>query len=267
MTEVKSAPIGVFDSGIGGLTVLTDLRARFPHEDFVFIADSAHVPYGTKSREEIARLACGCGEALVAQGAKAIVIACNTATANADLLRARVTVPVIGAIAPTARLAARVTKTGRIAILATRMTIGLKAYEKELEALKGTRDFTYFPLATQDFVTRVEEGRIGTEEARDAVAKELAPLSLVHADTVILGCTHFPRLAPEIAQALPEARLVTSGEAIAEELARVLSSRDLLRDDSSEGTIKLFTTGSLASFQRQITWFAGPASVGTITTI
>ena len=254
----KKAPIGVFDSGIGGVTVLQDLVKAFPHEDFIFIGDTAHCPYGTKTEDELHHLTCNVGMKLVEMGAKAVVIACNTATANSQLLHEACPVDIVGAIEPTAHLASQTTQNGHIAILATKMTIGLKAYEhyldqeKRLEELKGT---CYYPLACQDFVRRVEAGETGTEDSFKAVSDYLTPLKDKDVDTVILGCTHFPRLIPEISAALPKATLVASGEAMGQVLKGILDQKDLHNDESHHGTIKLYTTGDAEYMKKQTTWF------------
>src|SRR6185436_14060874 len=203
-------PVGVFDSGVGGLTVLRALVANLPHEDFLYLGDTARLPYGTKSPATVARYSVRAAEGLAQRGIKALVVACNTASATAlPALRERFPdLPVIGVIEPGARAACESSTSGRIAVLATEGTVQGGAYERAIQALRPDAQVTQ--VACQVFVALAEEGWSEGAAVDAVVQRYLAHLD-ARVDTVVLGCTHFPLLADAIARQLgPTRRIVDS---------------------------------------------------------
>jgi glutamate racemase len=219
-------PIGVFDSGVGGLTVLRALQESMPEESFIYLGDTARLPYGTKSAATVERYALQASEALVRRGIKALVVACNTASAAAlQTLRGRYgQLPVIGVIEPGARAAAAVSRTGRIVVLATEGTVRGGAYQRAITQLRPDAQVT--AVACQLFVALAEEGWTDGAVVNAAIARYLQPLfdtatdaspaTGAAADAIVLGCTHFPVLRAAIAQAVgPSVTLVDSAQTTA----------------------------------------------------
>lgn len=249
-------PIGVFDSGVGGLTVLRALIADLPHEDFLYLGDTARLPYGTKSAETVARYSVRAAEALVARGIKALVVACNTASSTAlPALRERFPqLPVIGVIEPGARAAVEASSAGRIAVLATEGTVKGGAYQRAIEALRP--DAVVTQIACQIFVALAEEGW-SEGPAVDAVAERYLAHLDARVDTVVLGCTHFPLLAGAIARQLgADRRVVDSAETTARATQRTLTARQLARMTRG-GRVQLLATDSPERFARVGARFLG----------
>ena len=249
-------PIGVYDSGMGGLIVLETLIEEFPNEDFIFIADNANVPYGTKESYQVEGYNLVLSDYLMDQGVKAICIACNTASANSSELDKIVMVPLIKAIGPTAESAADKIDHDRnnILILATQLTTKMGLYEVELDKYYSDVPHKYFSAATQNFVTMVEEGRYGTDESMEEVRATLEDYLDDDIDKIILGCTHFPKLIPEISALFPDASIYSAGPAMAQKLRADLGDNGLNKRDH-EGSITLITTGDLEAFKKQTDWF------------
>ena len=249
-------PVGVFDSGVGGLTVLRALMADLPHEDFLYLGDTARLPYGTKSPETVARYSLRAAEALVARGVKALVIACNTASATAlPPLRERFPqLPVIGVIEPGARAAAEASFTGRIAVLATEGTVHGGAYQRAIETQRPDAQVTQ--IACQIFVALAEEGW-SEGPAVDAVTERYLAHLDARVDTVVLGCTHFPLLAGAIGRQLGAARrIVDSAATTARATQRTLATRQLTRT-ARGGQVRLLATDSPERFARVGARFLG----------
>jgi glutamate racemase len=227
-------PIGIFDSGVGGLTVLRAVRSALPSESLVYLGDTARVPYGNKSPATVARYALEDSRFLLGKGVKMIVIACNTASAlAAPALRSEFPgVPILGMIGPGSRAATRATRNGRIGVIATAATIGSGAYEERIRATfaaSGREPELIRSVACPLFVPLAEEGETDSEIARLAAAKYLAPLKADRIDTLVLGCTHYPLLRRVIAETMgPEVTLVDSAEAAAAETATLLGTSGLL---------------------------------------
>ncbi|MFN5962651.1 MAG: glutamate racemase [Verrucomicrobiota bacterium] len=227
-------PIGIFDSGVGGLTVLRAVRSALPSESLVYLGDTARVPYGNKSPATVARYALEDSRFLLGKGVKMIVIACNTASAlAAPALRSEFPgVPILGMIGPGSRAATRTTRNGRIGVIATAATIGSGAYEQRIRATfaaDGREPELIRSVACPLFVPLAEEGETDSEIARLAAAKYLAPLKADRIDTLVLGCTHYPLLRRVIAETMgPEVTLVDSAEAAAAETATLLGTSGLL---------------------------------------
>jgi len=227
------APIGVFDSGVGGLTVLRALLARLPHEHTIYLGDTARVPYGTRSREVVTRYALLCARYLAAQGIKMLVVACNTVSADSlPVLAQTLPIPVVGVIEPGAQAAAARSRGGTIAVLGTPATIASGAYQSALRRLAPLAQVVArrCPL----FVPLAEEGWTEGEVPALVAERYLGDLRRAGADTVLLGCTHYPLLAGVIAQAMgPTATLVDSAQATAEAVAQVLEARSIDRRDGA----------------------------------
>jgi glutamate racemase len=247
----------VFDSGVGGLTVLRALLADLPTENFLYLGDTARLPYGTKSPETVARYSVRAAQALVTRGIKALVVACNTASSTAlPALRARFPeLPVIGVIEPGARAACDASASGRIAVLATEGTVQGGAYLRAIQALRPDAHVTQ--VACQIFVALAEEGW-SEGEAVDAVTlRYLAHLD-ARIDTVVLGCTHFPLLAGAIGKQLGAARrVVDSAATTARATHAELATRGLATDSAEAGQLTLLATDSPERFARVGARFLG----------
>lgn len=232
----KREGIGIFDSGLGGLTVMKQIKARCPHESIIYFGDTARVPYGGKSPETIVRYSIESAIFLMEQNIKVLVVACNTAASySVDRLRSIFNIPVIEVIGPGAERATQVTKTGRIGILGTKATITSGSYQREIE--KRLPDAEIFPYACPLFVPLVEE-RFLYHPATQLIVKEyLEPLKRANIDTLLLGCTHYPVLAPLIQEELGyNVQIVDSASTCADHLEKLLDLRDL--KDSSESSVE-----------------------------
>lgn len=245
MTDDPSRPIGVFDSGVGGLTVLKALGARLPHEDFVYLGDTARLPYGTKSPASVVRYAEQATRRLLEEDVKLLVIACNTASAVAleALARAVSPLPVVGVVEPGALAATSARPEGSHLVLATEATVRLGAYRKaiaELDPAARVRE-----LACELLVALAEEGWVDGDIAESIVRRYLET-EASRADSVILGCTHFPLLADTIRACLdPGVSVVDSAVTTAEVVADTLDSRSLSRSGSGGGLRLLATDGAM----------------------
>lgn len=223
----SSAPVGVFDSGIGGLTVVREILAQLPEEDVIYFGDTARVPYGPKSPDTVCRYSNEIVSFLKDEGVKAVVVACNTATAHAlESLRGNFDIPIVGVIEPGSRAAVRATRSRRVGVIGTQGTIASHAYERAIHAMASDIDVT--AKACPLFVPFVEEGWID-HAAIELVANDyLTPLASSGIDTLVLGCTHYPLLKRVIAAAVgPDIQLIDSAEETAAETARMLTARGL----------------------------------------
>ncbi len=259
MRVSRRAPLGVFDSGLGGLTVVRALRAALPCEDIVYLGDTARVPYGTKGPATVTRYALACARHLVARGAKAIVVACNTASAVApERLRIELDLPVLGVIEPSARAALEATRSFRIGVLATAGTIASGAYPRAISA-QNTRAEVVGHAAPL-LVPLAEEGWLEGEVPRLAARRYLEPLARANVDVIVLGCTHYPLLHAVLeseAHALMGAvKLVDSAQAVAHEISTFLAGRDLQRREG-EGRTELLVTDVGKTFAETASRFLG----------
>jgi len=244
-------PIAIFDSGVGGLTVLRAAVRRLPHEDFVYFGDTAHVPYGTKSPETVRRLSLTHLAFLARLRVKFAVIACNTASAVAlSSVRRRLRLPMMGVIGPGVRRALNLTRNGRIGVLGTSTTINSGAYQREL-IRAGGKNVRVFAKACPLFVPLIEEGWIRHEVTRRVAAEYTAPLRKAGVDTVILGCTHYPLIKAVIRGAMGSGVvLVDSAEAVGVELERELRKLGLLRTSAGKGRKRFYLTDVAGGFLR-----------------
>ena len=232
-TPIANQPIGVFDSGIGGLTVVHQLMHQLPHESIIYFGDTARVPYGPKSAETVRRYALQIGEWLVTQGVKVVVVACNTATAHAlTALRETLPVPVIGVIEPGARAALEATTGNSVGVIGTAGTIASGAYERALKTISPA--LNVHTKACPLLVPLVEEGWTDHPATQLVVHEYLEPLLAAGIDTLVLGCTHYPLLASALAhEAGPGVRLIDSALETAAETARLLKTNGWERPHAS----------------------------------
>ena len=236
-------PIGVFDSGMGGLTVLHECLVTLPHEDFVYLGDGARLPYGPRPLDELRRFAAEIAGYLEGQGVKLIVAACNSATAAAlpDLQR-RLAVPVIGVLAPEAHAAVLASRNRRIGLLATEATVASGRYPELVAALDAGAEV--FSVACPRLVPLIEADETHGEELMDAVREYAVPLKEADVDTVILGCTHYPLIRPVLQRVFGRGvTLVFSAEETAREVAETLARKGIENDEGREGSYRFLTTG------------------------
>jgi glutamate racemase len=235
------AGIGIFDSGVGGLTVLHRLREALPHEHLLYLGDTARHPYGTKSAAVVTQYSIENTQFLADKGVKMVVVACNSASAVAlEALRARFAVPVIGVIEPGARAAIAATRNRKVGVIGTEATIASGTYTRALRALDPALEI--YTRACPLFVPLAEEGWVDNEVTRQAAALYLASLRQSRIDTLVLGCTHYPLLAGTIADYLgPGVQLIDSAAETAREVAETLAARALARTNG-DGSASFFVT-------------------------
>ncbi|MEZ4296194.1 MAG: glutamate racemase [Polyangiaceae bacterium] len=257
----REAPLGVFDSGLGGLTVVHALRRRCPSEDIVYLGDTARVPYGTKSPETVVRYALGCARVLTARGVKAIIVACNTVSAVAlEMLRIELDLPVLGVIVPGARAAIEASQGAPIGVLGTSGTIQSNAYPRAVAAL-STRAVVIGQPAPL-LVSLAEEGWLEGQVPRLVAQRYLEPLVRKGARCFVLGCTHFPLLKQPIEEELAALTgetlpIVDSAHATAADVATFLTERDLHATRTTRGALDLLVTDVPKSFREVASRFLG----------
>ncbi|MDQ2708107.1 MAG: glutamate racemase [Actinomycetota bacterium] len=250
-------PIGVFDSGVGGLTVARAIIDQLPAERLIYVGDTLHGPYGPLRVAQVRRHALEIGDALVARGVKMLVIACNSAS-SACLVdaRERYPVPVVEVIRPAVRRAVAATRNGRVGVIGTEVTIRSGAYS---DAFAAARNVTVNAVACPRFVDFVERGMTSGRQVLGLAQGYLEPLQRAGADTVVLGCTHYPLLSGVLQLALgPEVTLVSSAEETAKDVLRVLTELDLLRETPAEGPHEFLATGDPEPFSKLGRRFLGP---------
>jgi glutamate racemase len=250
IADAASRPIGVFDSGIGGLTVVKALRELLPSEKIIYLGDTARLPYGSKSPSTVERYSLEIAEMLMAQDAKAIVVACNTASSVAlPKLEQTCAVSVVGVIRPGAEAAIAATRTGHIGVIGTRATIQSGAYEKTLRALDPNVRVT--SRACPLLVPLIEEGWLDDELTDRVIARYLEPLIKEGIDTLVLGCTHYPLLSPAIERALAgSVVLVDSARNCAAAVQLLLRRESLAAKTSATGGLQVELTDEPGNFLR-----------------
>ncbi len=254
---MNAAPLGVFDSGIGGLTVARAVFERLPHESLIYFGDTARVPYGPKSPETVRRYSGEILAYLLGRGVKALVVACNTISAQAlDYLAERSPVPLVGVIEPGARAALEATRTGKIGVIGTAGTIASGAYERAIKRLRP--DAAVCVQACPLFVPLVEEGWFD-HAATELIAREyLAPLQRAGVDVLVLGCTHYPLLKPLLARVLgPAVTLVDSAEETAKVVAQEIAQRSLAAPASGHPTHRFVVSDDEPHFRKVGARFMG----------
>jgi glutamate racemase len=259
-TDSRTRPIGVFDSGVGGLTVLHDLLVRLPHEDFVYLGDTARFPYGERTTAELERFCTEIAEELIARSVKLLVVACNTATAAAlPALRRRMMettlgVDVLAVVRPEAVHAVASTRSGRIGLLATPATVASGAYAEALAAVDP--HVTLVAVACPDLAPIIQRGSTFDDAVVQTVRGYVAPLREADVDTVILGCTHYPLVRPLLQRMLGrDVEIVTSGAALARQVEHALSARSLGSPRAGEGEYRFLCTGDADAFRAAGTRF------------
>jgi glutamate racemase len=256
MTPVAHQPVGVFDSGVGGLTVLHELLVSLPAEDYLYLGDTARFPYGERSRAELEAFAVEIAEYLLTAGAKLLVIACNAASSAAmgaveamvrRAVRSVGEIDVIGVVGPATQLAVAGSRSGRIGLLATPATVASGAYE---QAVATADPHVHLEsVACADLAPIIQGGFPFDERVVETVRAYCVPLRSAEVDTVILGCTHYPLVAPMLQRSLGRGvSLVTSGAGVARSVERALASRGLLNSSEDEGSYRFFCTGDVESF-------------------
>lgn len=262
-SDPRDRPIGVFDSGVGGLTVLHELLVSLPGEDFLYLGDSARFPYGPRGADELEEIGLEIVETLLEHHVKLLVVACNSMTAAAlPALRRRMNettlgVDVIGVVAPEAAQAVAATRSGRIGLLATEATVASGAYARALAAVDPHVDLVAVPCPElAPLIQDPPGGELFTRELEQVVRTCCEPLVQTGVDTVILGCTHYPLVRSMLQRALGRGvTLVTSGQALARQAEHALGSRDLATHRSGEGRYAFLCTGDADAFRHAGTRF------------
>jgi glutamate racemase len=236
------APVGVFDSGLGGLSVLREIRRRLPAEDVIYYADSAFCPYGSRSAPEIRARSEAIAGTLIAEGAKLVVVACNTASSVAIThLRERFDVPFVG-LEPAVKPAVRMTQTGKIAVLATPRTVSGERLRWLID--EHARDVEVYTVPAPGLAELVEHGTLAGDEVQGMLRPLLEPSLNRGADVIVLGCTHYPFLRGEIERFIGDrATVIDSGEAIARRTHYLLTKMGALRADAEPGHLQFMTSG------------------------
>jgi glutamate racemase len=253
------APIGVFDSGLGGLTVASEIMRQLPTEGLIYFGDTARVPYGPKAPSTVRRYSREIASFLERQGVKAIVVACNTATAHAlTALRTELHVPIIGVIEPGARAAVAATQSQNIGVIGTAGTIRSGAYERAIRELAPNARITTQPCPL--FVPLVEEGWVDKDATRLIAQEYLRPLVDAQVDTLVLGCTHYPLLKPVLAEVLgPGVRLIDSAAETAAETRRVLADQHIASAQATDPLRRFVASDDSNQFLRLGQRFLGRA--------
>ena len=258
---MDNRPIGIFDSGVGGVSIWKELRTLLPDEDTLYLADSRNAPYGEKSPEEILRLSIKNTELLLREGCKLIVVACNTATTNAiDHLRKHYPVPFIG-IEPAIKPAALQSASGKVGVLATRGTLSSSLFHST-----ARNHASHIEILEQEgtgLVELIEQGRTESGETRDLIRKYVQPMVASGIDHLVLGCTHYPHLIPLLRQELPShVRIIDCGEAVARQTKRVLETHDLLGGETRQPTYRFYSNGDPELLRRFLLEEPGNLEVG-----
>ncbi len=259
-------PIGIFDSGLGGLSVLRAVRRELPHEPVIYIADQGHAPYGSRPKGQIRDFTFGITRFLLAHGAKMIVVACNTASAAAlhDLRQKFPEVDFVG-MEPAVKPAAETTHTGKVGVLATPTTFAGELYASVVE--RFAKEVQLFQSTCPGLVEQIEAGDLDGPKTRAILEGALDPMLAEGIDTVVMGCTHYPFVIPLIEQITgPGVRTIDPAPAIARQIRRVLSEHGLLHPGEIPGTVRFHTSGDPAAMQALLPKLLGePGSVESLT--
>ncbi len=253
MSALREQPVAVFDSGVGGLTVLHELLVSLPTEDYLYLVDTARFPYGERSQEELRRFAIEIADRLLDTGAKLLVVACNASSSaaldalDAHLARSGQSIDVIGVVASATQLAVAGSRSGRIGLLATPATVATGAYARAVAA--ADPHVHLVSVACPDLAPIIQGGFPFDAQVVETVRDYCAPLRAAEVDTVVLGCTHYPLVAPMLQRILGRGvTLVSSGAGVARSAERALASRGLLNPRSGEGDYRFLCTGDAESF-------------------
>ncbi len=246
----EKLPIGIFDSGVGGLTVFKEVISLLPHEDIIYMGDTARVPYGTRSPRTVIKYSQEITRFLMRQGIKLLVVACNTSSAvSLPALQKKNEIPVIGVIEPGARRAAEMTQNKRVGVIGTEGTVKSRAYERAIQGID--QDITVISRACPLFVPLAEEGWVDTQVTRLTAQNYLGPLREKAIDTLVLGCTHYPLLEGIIKEATGDGVcLVNSAKETAKEVKRVLKEEVLISPEERDGSYTFYVTDNAERFLR-----------------
>lgn len=250
-------PIGIFDSGVGGLSVLREVRALMPNEDIIYVGDQGHVPYGPRSMEQIQNFSEGITRFLLGRGAKAIVVACNTASAAA-LKHLRATFPDVQFVGmePAVKPAAEKTQTGKVGVLATPATFQGELYASVVERFANGVEL--FQNTCPGLVNQIERGELNTPQTRAILEDALLPMLEKNIDTVVLGCTHYPFVIPLIERIAGEkVRVIDPAPAVAKQVKRLLEADGLLNQNQGEGRTRFITSGEAGSVKKVLSTLLG----------
>ncbi len=241
---MRNKPIGIFDSGVGGTSILKEIHALLPNEAIIYLADSENAPYGNKPETEIIQLSIKNTEFLLNNDCKLIVVACNTATTNAiSYLRSTYDVPFIG-IEPAIKPAALNTNTKAIGILATKGTLSSALFHKTSDLY--THNIKVIERVGEGIVPLIESGKLDSKEMVDLLKIYIEPMLKQNIDYLVLGCTHYPYLIPMLSKMLPKhVKIIDSGLAVAKQTKNILVNHDLLNQTSKKGIVNLYTNGDL----------------------
>ena len=244
---MDNRPIGLLDSGVGGLTVVKKIIAKMPHEATVFIGDNAHIPYGDKSKAEIIALTKQSVNFLISKNVKLIIFACNTATAVAmKAIQKEIEPQIIGVIQSGAVAAANATKNKNVAVVATKMTVGLHAYQKEIQARDP--EITVNEIAAPQIVPLIENNA-GHQAYMAALKKILLPINNLGVDTLVLGCTHYPIIRSEFAQCVkPAVQIIDPADQVAQYTYNIMKRDQMFTNSSAKGKHEYYTTGDVKMF-------------------
>ena len=256
----KEAPIGIFDSGVGGSSIWKEIHQLLPNENTIYLADSANAPYGNRSEADIVALSIKNTEALIAMGCKIIVVACNTATTNAiDILRANYKIPIIG-IEPAIKPAALQTQSKSIGILATKGTLSSALFHKTSEAF--TKDISVIEIVGEGLVPLIEKGALESLELQKLLAKYTAPMLAANIDYLVLGCSHYPYLIPQLQKMLPDTvTIIDSGEAVARQTKLMLENINLLSEEKELPKLQFYTNAEIDTLTFLLKEFEGKIAI------
>lgn len=245
----EKKPIGIFDSGVGGLTVLKEISILLPNENLLYLGDTARVPYGIRSSETVIRYSLECASFLYRKGIKMLVVACNTSSSvSLQVLKEKLPIPVVGVIEPGVRAALKTTKNGKIGIIGTEATVQSKAYPEKIKSINPSVEV--FSKACPLFVPLVEEGIFEGQIVDLVIENYLKEMKHADIDTLILGCTHYPLLKKSIEKYMNGVQLVDSAKEVALSVKEVLLSKDLINDKSTSGLKTFYVTDAPERFKK-----------------
>lgn len=246
---MREKPIGIFDSGVGGLTVLKEISKLLPNESIIYLGDTARVPYGIRSSETVVKYSIECANFLHKKGIKILVVACNTSSSvSLDILKEKLPIPVIGVIIPGVKAALKTTKKGKIGVIGTEATVRSQSYTKRIKEINPAIEVVSKPCPL--FVPLVEEGILEGEIAELVIDRYLKEIKESGIDTLILGCTHYPLLKKSIQQYMDGIKLVDSAEEVAIEVKEMLKELNLLNEEGGKSFKTFYVTDDPERFKK-----------------
>jgi len=260
---MANKPIGFFDSGVGGSSIWKEVHRLLPNEHTIYLADSANAPYGNRTPQEIVALSIKNIEKLIEMGCKIIVVACNTATTNAiDELRSTFDIPIIG-IEPAIKPAALQTTSNSIGILATKGTLGSALFHKT--AATFTKEIQLVEIIGEGLVPLIEAGKLDSPEMLELLQNYINPMLAAKIDYLVLGCSHYPYIIPQLRELLPAyVKIIDSGAAVAKQTKLILEERDLLRKETTTPTLQFYTNKNTATLARLLSDVQDPLEISVL---